>query len=108
MIRATSSRSPISVRTCSTFTDQLSTINSQLSAYGHGFQQPGDYLIRVDAVGLGLEVQQDAMAQHRPRDRANVVRRGHASAVEQRARLRAENERLPRARTRAPPHPPPH
>ena len=40
-----------------------------------GFEQPRDDLIGVDAVGLGLEVQQDAMAQHRQRDGADVVER---------------------------------
>ena len=38
----------------------------------HRVEQPRHPLFGVDAVGFGLEVDEDAVAQDRRRDRANV------------------------------------
>ena len=84
------------------------TVDLELDSGQYRFEQACDDLIGVDAVGLGLKVQQDAMPQHRQRDRADVVGRRDAAAVEQRARLRAEHQRLAGARPGAPLHPLPH
>ncbi len=51
----------------------------------HGVEQARDDLIRVDAVGLGLKVDEDAVPQHRQRDGANIFERDDAAALEERA-----------------------
>src|SRR5262245_25078831 len=70
----------------------------------HRLDQTTDDLIGVDAVRLGLEVQQHAMPQDRQRHRPDVVERRYGTAVEQRACFRAEHERLSGPRSRAPLH----
>ena len=47
----------------------------------NGLEQAGDDLIGVDAVGLRLEIQQDAVPEHRQRDGADVLGRRDAPAV---------------------------
>src|SRR5262245_42924782 len=56
------------------------------------------------AFRLRGEVGEHTMSQYRQRDALDVIRRrGHATR-EQRVRLRAEDERLARARSRTPAH----
>ena len=71
--RATSSRSPIAREHRGVEQSVACGVAADDDASASGrdrLEQPADDLIGVDAVGLGLEVQQDAVAQHRQRDRA--------------------------------------
>ena len=58
-----------------------------------------------DAFGLGVEVGDDAVPQDGERDRADVVADDVGAAVQDGARLAAEDEVLARARAGAPAHP---
>src|SRR4051794_41805153 len=68
-------------------------------------EEPPHDLVGVDTVRLGLEVDEDAVAQHRQRDGADVVEVDDGAPLEERPRLAAEQQRLAGARTGAPAHP---
>src|SRR6185369_14746550 len=68
-------------------------------------QQTPDDLVGLDAVRFRLEVDEHAMAKHGERDGADVLEIHDGAPFEQRAGFAAEQERLPRARTRTPAHP---
>ena len=78
------------------------------SRSGHRLEKPSDNLLGIDAVRLGLKIQQHTVAQHRQSHRADILRRRDAAAIEQRTRLGAEHQRLAGARAGAPFHPLPH
>ena len=61
-----------------------------------------DQLVRRQAVGLGVEVRQHAVDQHRPRQRADVLDRRRVAAVQDGARLGRQHQVLRGAGTRAP------
>src|SRR5687768_5196437 len=61
---------------------------------GQGGDQLGDQRLRRHLLGLRLEVEQDAMAQHGQREGTHVVERDVGAPLEQRARLAPEDERL--------------
>jgi hypothetical protein len=64
------------------------------------------YVINTEnAVSFGLKVHQQSMTQDRQCDRAKVLVRDDAAAFEERARLSAKQQRLPRSRSRTPPDP---
>ena len=60
----------------------------------HVFEQPPQNFIRIDAVRFGVEIQQDAVAQHRDRQRENVFVRDVVAAVRQRPRLGGQHDEL--------------
>ena len=71
----------------------------------HVAQQHGDDVVGAALLGFGGERQQQAMAQHRRGECDDVLARRGAAAVQQRARLRGQHQRLAGARTGAPAHP---
>ena len=71
----------------------------------NGLEQPLDEGVRRDALGLGVEVRDDAVPQHRARQRVDVGDRHVIAAVHQRPRLPGEDERLRGAQPGAPLHP---
>ena len=77
--------------------------NSGLRA--HGGEQARDDRFRVDPFGFGLEVHEQAMAQHRRRHRVNVVQRHRWATMQYGSRLAREQQRLPGARSSSPAHP---
>src|SRR5215468_9001930 len=101
--RATSSRLPMRARTVGSMKRApgmawLSTaISHARSRKRHGLEQPIDDLIRRHAFRLRVEVGDDAMTEHRMRQRADVVEADVIPAVRQRTRLAAEHEVLRRA-----------
>src|SRR5947208_7380058 len=66
------------------------------------FEQPVDDRVRVDALRLGVEVRHDAMTEDRLGQRLHVLDRDVIAAVHQRASLRAADDRLRTAKSRAP------
>ena len=64
-----------------------------------------DNAIRGDAFGLGVEIRQHAMAEDRLGERLDVLHRHVMAAVQQRARLGADHQRVRRAQAGAPLHP---
>src|SRR6478736_6872474 len=71
----------------------------------HRLEQARDDRVGVDALGLGIEVGDDAVTKDRRRQRANVGDRDVVAAVQQGARLAAQDQRLRRAKASAPANP---
>jgi len=69
---------------------------------GDFVEQPLDDILGAHALGLGLEIGADTMAQHRNGDFANVVDGDRESAVHGGECLAAVNQELPRPRPGAP------
>src|SRR3954451_18284763 len=65
-------------------------------------QQPPDDRIARLIRGLGIVVEHDPMPQHRPRHGPDVLDAHAGAPGEGRARLRRDDQRLPRARPGAP------
>src|SRR5689334_18739260 len=86
-------------------TSSRSAIAASASSWRDMRQQLSDDFVGVDAVGLGLEVDEDAVAQHRKRDGGDVGEGDDGAAFEQSARFGAEQQRLAGARAGAPAHP---
>ena len=72
---------------------------------GTASEQPIDDRVRRDALGFGVEVRHDPVAQNRLGERLDVLDRDVIAAVHQGARLRAAHQRLRRAEAGAPLHP---
>ena len=71
----------------------------------HAAQQRGDHVVGALLLGFGGERQQQAVAHHRRGQRGDVLARRGQAAVQQRARLGRQHQRLAGARTGAPAHP---
>ena len=69
-------------------------------ASGTALQQLVDDLVGRHPLGLRLEVEEQAVAQHRPRERAHVVEADVVAALQERARL-ARRARAAAARARS-------
>ena len=61
---------------------------------GHGLEDLVDDLIGADSLGVGIEVGEDAMAEHGPQDGADVAGADGQPAVEDGAGLGGQNEVL--------------
>src|SRR5688572_25503313 len=61
-----------------------------------------DHSLGGDSLGLSRKRRKNAVPQHRPRDATDVVRRHRRAPRQQRVRLGAKDERLPRTRSGAP------
>src|SRR5687768_9980457 len=72
-----------------------------LRGLGRALEHVGDDLVRVDARRLALEVEQDAVAQRRRGDPADVVDRHRVAPLEERADLGAQDDGLHAARRAA-------
>src|SRR5271157_6141272 len=69
---------------------------------GHGLEDLVDDLIRADSLGVGVEVGEDAMAEHGPQDGADVAGADSQPAVEDGAGLGGQNDILGGPRSGAP------
>src|SRR5687768_14661800 len=79
---AASSRSSIAVTTSA---DSTAVILSRTNRV----EEPGDHLVRIDAIGFRLIIHEHAMTQHGKRDRRHVFEGRRRTAVEKRRRLGA-------------------
>src|SRR4051794_41943452 len=105
-VLASSARSEIRASSAGSRKEAGAAGTSERGARGrNGGDQLSDQRLRGDLLRLRLEVEQDAMAQHREREGAHVVVRDMGAPLQQRARLGAEDERLRGAHARAVRHP---
>ena len=69
---------------------------------GNDFEQPANDLVGLDPLGLGVEVRQDAVPQHREGGGAHVLDAGMEPSVQHGPRLRAQDQVLARPGAGAP------
>src|SRR4051812_4318531 len=69
---------------------------------GSAGDQSVDDLVGADSVALGGEIDDQAVTQHRLRERLNVIRRDVGAPSQQRPGLAAQNQKLHRPRAGAP------
>src|SRR5262245_26091209 len=102
--RALKSRPSILSRTLGSKYRVVSFVTRALARRRDRLEQVVDEPVARHPLGLGAVGRDDAVAQHRVRDRAHVLRRHVEAALEERPRLRAEHQVLTRAGPGSPGH----